>query len=145
MRHLQSHGLRANKAKCEVFKEKITFCGHDIDNQGLHKSSEKVKAVVDVSRPQSVTEVRLFVGLVNCFNNRFKPNLSTLVQPLKNHIREEPSLGMDRRTWSSFPQWKRMITSEKVLTHYDPCLPLRLTSDASPIGIGAILSHVMNQ
>ena len=36
-----------------------------------------------------------------------------------------------------------MITSEQVLTHYDPALPVRLAWDASPTGIGAGLSHVM--
>ena len=38
-----------------------------------------------------------------------------------------------------------MIISEQVLTRYDPSLPLRpLVCDASPVGIGAVLSHVMN-
>jgi len=37
-----------------------------------------------------------------------------------------------------------MITSEQVLTHYDPSLPLRLACDASPVGTRAVLSHVMN-
>ena len=36
-----------------------------------------------------------------------------------------------------------MIASDLVLTHYDPKLPLQLACDASPVGIGAVLSHVM--
>ena len=36
-----------------------------------------------------------------------------------------------------------MITSEQVLTHYDPALPVRLACDVSPTGITAVLSHVM--
>ena len=35
-----------------------------------------------------------------------------------------------------------MITSEQVLTHFDPVLPVRLACDASPTGIGAVLSHI---
>ena len=38
---------------------------------------------------------------------------------------------------------KKLITSDMVLTHYDPGRPLRLASDVSPIGIGAVLSHIM--
>ena len=45
---------------------------------------------------------------------------------------------------TAFHNVKEMITSEQVLTHYDPSLPLRLACDASPVGIGAVLSHVMN-
>ena len=45
---------------------------------------------------------------------------------------------------TAFYNVKEMITSEQVLTHYDPSLPLRLACDASPVGIGAVLSHVMN-
>ena len=36
-----------------------------------------------------------------------------------------------------------MLTSEQVLTHYDPALPVKLACDASPTSIGAVLSHVM--
>lgn len=37
-RHEQ-HGLRVNLDKCEFYRDKISYCGHVIDKDGLHKSS----------------------------------------------------------------------------------------------------------
>ncbi|GFO04166.1 Pol polyprotein, partial [Plakobranchus ocellatus] len=38
-----------------------------------------------------------------------------------------------------------MVASEKVLMRYDPDLPLRLATDASPYGLGAVLSYVTRE
>ena len=51
-------------------------------------------------------------------------------------------------TWTekcekAFSETKRMISSDQVLTHHDPLLPIQLECNASPYGIGAVLSHVM--
>ncbi|XP_054706700.1 uncharacterized protein K02A2.6-like [Uloborus diversus] len=41
-----------------------------------------------------------------------------------------------------FSEVKQEISSERVLCHYDPKLPIVLQTDASPVGIGAVLSHI---
>ena len=143
LRRLQLHGLGAKKAKCEFFKEKIIYCGHDIDKDGLHKSAEKVKAVLNAPRPNDVAEVRSFLGLINYYH-RFLPNLSTVVHPLTQLLEKNHQWKWTEQCEIAFHKVKEMITSEQVLTHYDPSLPLRLACDASPVGIGAVVSHVMH-
>ena len=114
-----------------------TDCGHDIDKDGLHKSTEKVEAVLNAPRPNDVVEVRSFLGLINYYH-RFLPNLSTVVHPLTQLFEKNQQCEI------AFHKVKEMITTEQVLTHYNPSLPLRLACDASPVGIGAVLSHVMH-
>ena len=38
---------------------------------------------------------------------------------------------------------KDQLVSAKVLTHYDPDLPICMAADASAYGIGAVISHVL--
>ena len=42
--------------------------------------------------------------------------------------------------------WSRireLVASDQVLAHYNPDLPIRIASYASPYGIGTVLSHVL--
>ncbi|KAJ8885372.1 hypothetical protein PR048_011569 [Dryococelus australis] len=38
---------------------------------------------------------------------------------------------------------KDMLTSHQVLSHYNPDLPLIVTADASLVGVGAVLAHIV--
>ena len=80
---LQSHKQqrRANLEKCEFFTDKISYCRHFIDEDGLHKSSEKKNAVQNAPKPENVSQLRSFLGLVNCYH-RFLPNLLPVDGPL---------------------------------------------------------------
>lgn len=123
LRRLHHHGLRANKSKCEFFKEKITFCGHDIDSEGLHKTNDKTAAVVNAPRPQCVAEVRSFLGLVNYYH-KFLPNLSTILHPLNQMLESNYQWNWTEQCEEAFHKVKVVIASDLVLTLYDPNIPL---------------------
>jgi hypothetical protein len=42
----------------------------------------------------------------------------------------------------AFDGLKKALTSSAVVVPYDPSLPVKIDTDASPVGIGAVLSHV---
>ncbi|GFQ67247.1 uncharacterized protein K02A2.6 [Trichonephila clavata] len=137
----REHGLKLNLNKSNFFQNEINFLGHRIDSKGLHKTNEKISAVFNAPVPKNVHEVKSFLGLVN-FNGKFCENLATIANPLNNLTKKNVRFLWSKDFQVAFEQIKKEICSPKVLVHYDPSLLLTLASDASPVGIGCVLSHV---
>ena len=140
LQRLNKYGLKANLKKCESLKDSLEFCGHKIDKDGLHKTKAKTEAVLLAPRPENVSQLRAFLGLVNYYH-KFLPNLATELQTLYGLLKKGiPWLWTDK-TDRAFNKAKRMVASEQVLAHFHTDVPLKLACDASPYGIGAVLSH----
>ena len=139
LKRLKEHGL--SREKCEFFQTKITYCGHEVDQHGLHKTQEKVDAVVNTPRPENVQQVRSFLGLVNYYH-KFLRNLATTLKPLNGLLEQGKPWKWSAECEVAFASVKKLIASYMVLAHYDPERPLKLACDASPVGVGAVLSHV---
>lgn len=74
---------------------------------------------------------------------RFLQTLSTILHPLYRLLEKDHQWHWTKHCDEVFMTVKKLIRSDKVLTHYDPNLPLCLATDASPYGLGAVLSHIM--
>ena len=120
----------------------MVYCGHKIDKDGLHKTKEKTDAVVNAKRPENVGQVRSLLVLVNYYH-RLLPDLSTVLRPLNQLLEKTHKWSWTKECEKSFEEIKRIMISVEVLTHYDVNLPVKLACDASPYGIGAVLSHTM--
>lgn len=142
LRSLFGSGLRANKEKYEFFKDFIEYCSHRIDKGCLHKSQDEMDVVLKASRPENVSQLHSFLGLVNYYA-KLLPNLAIVLHPLNSLLQVKHSWKWTKACEQTFAIAKHLLTSEKVLTNYNPNLPVRLACDASPYGIGAILSHKM--
>ena len=81
LERLETHGLKANKAKCKFLQPSVTYCGHVIAADGLHQSKDKTVAVREMPNPTNVTQLRSFLGMAQYYS-RFLPNLATLLEPL---------------------------------------------------------------
>lgn len=138
---LQKYGLKIRKDKCTFFADSVVYLGFVISKEGVHTCPEKVEAINKVPAPSNVSELRSFLGLV-MYYAKFVPNISTLLAPLYNLLRKEVKFVWDDRCAAAFSNVKKLMVSSKILAHYAPDLPLVLTTDASSVGVGAVISHL---
>ncbi|XP_023210631.1 uncharacterized protein K02A2.6-like [Centruroides sculpturatus] len=138
----QSSGLRIKTQKCVIGVPSVTFLGFKIDSNGIHPSEENVRAVWQSPVPSNKRELQGFLGLVN-FYHIFLKNKATVAEPLHRLLDANTPWEWGPKHEKAFKAVKSLLTSDAVLTHFDSKKPLVLTCDASPYGIGAVLSHRM--
>lgn len=142
-RRFREHGVQVKSSKCNLMRDNVQYLGHRIDAQGLHATDDKIKAITEAPIPKNVQELRSFLGLLNYYG-RFIANLSSLIHPLNKLLRTDTPWKWTNECNQPFNAAKSKIVGRNVLVHYDPHLPIRLAGDASAYGVGAVISHVMN-
>jgi len=76
LKRLDEKGLRCRREKCVFAQPVVEYLGHWLAHDGIAKGP-KVDAVQHMPRPQDVSSLKSFLGLVQ-FYSKFLPNLSTI-------------------------------------------------------------------
>ena len=81
--------------------------------------------------------------MINYFG-KFIPNLSQITSPMCELLRKEVIYKIDIPQIEAIKKLKELVTSASVLQFYDSNLPLRLRTDASSEGLGAMIEQREN-
>ncbi|GBM54305.1 Retrovirus-related Pol polyprotein from transposon 297 [Araneus ventricosus] len=73
---LQKANLKLSPKKCRFFRKEVSYLGHIFSADGVKTDPEKSKAVVDWPRPETVQDLRSFLGLCTYYR-RFEFILDT--------------------------------------------------------------------
>ena len=139
---LKNAGLRARKEKCQFMVPSVTYLGYKISSEGIHPLPKKVAAIEEAPSPTCVMELKAYLGLLTYYG-KFLPNVSTVLAPLHRLLRKDCAWQWTDEEERAFCASKDLLTSSKLLVHFDPKLELTLACDASAYGVGAVLAHRM--
>ncbi len=123
--------------------------GHVFNKEGYGLSEQRKQDVLSMSVPRSLKELRSFLGMLNFFRD-FIPNLSLLLKPLTDMTQVKPSTPKSLRLhWSpealqAFEDAKQAVVKSLNLRFLQSNGTIYLYTDASTVGIGAILTQVVD-
>ncbi|GBG85780.1 hypothetical protein CBR_g40589 [Chara braunii] len=137
---LRQHKFKINGEKCEFGRTRVLYLSHEISAEGLKPDDAKVASIRDWPWPQSVTEMRSFLGMT-CYYHNFVQNYSIVAAPLTDLTRLDTPWEWTDRCEAAFRQLKHALTHHEVLKLPDPDKPFVVTTDAKQYGIGAVLAH----
>ncbi|XP_046802727.1 uncharacterized protein K02A2.6-like [Lucilia cuprina] len=138
---LKSNGIKCKKEKCQFLKDNITYLGCQISSNGILPDESGVRAVKNLKPPSDIKELEAFMGKVNYYHS-FVPNFSNLAAPINMLRRKGVPFKWGTAQQQAFNQLKNHIVNATQLAHFQDTLPLVLATDASPFGIGAVISHL---
>ena len=140
---LKQSGLTLNKEKCQFRLNKLVFIGHVLSDKGVSITEERSKALMEARRPESVSEVRSFMGLVN-FCGHFINDLASIAEPLTRLTRKDIPFKWGNDQEKAFNKLKDALSSPKTLAYFDGNAQTKVIADAGPVGLGGILVQEQN-
>ncbi|KAK2389947.1 hypothetical protein P8452_27647 [Trifolium repens] len=131
--------LYVKLSKCDFWLKDVSFLGHVISSRGIAVDPAKVDVVLQWGTPESVSEIRSFLGLAGYYR-RFIEGFSKLALPLTQLTRKDQAFVWSVECEKSFQERKRRLTTTApVLILPNAKESFVVYCDASKMGLGGVL------
>ncbi|XP_035825676.1 uncharacterized mitochondrial protein AtMg00860-like [Aplysia californica] len=130
LQRMKQAGVTLNK-KCVFCVKSIKFLGHIISKEGIQIDPEKVEAITKFPRPEKITDVRSFLGMLNHIG-KFAPGLAERTKPLRDLLRKETIWTWDDPQEQAFQSLKKQMSTAPLLIHNSP-------QKSTSYGMGGVL------
>lgn len=138
LRILRLNNLSLNKAKCEYDKTRIIFSGHDLDENGFHVDDMKIRDIRKFRRPQTVSELRSFLGLASFVSAHIR-NFAQISSPLWHVTTANSWVWGDEQDKAFSVIGDKIIHCTTSLGYFSEHDETFLYTDTSPVALGAVL------
>ena len=142
LNRIKQAGLVCKPEKCQLACTEIDYLGHRVSVEGICPLARNVEAIKAFSTPRTRRAVQSFAGMANYYRDHIA-NFSTIMAPITSLCKKN-LVGSIVDNWGAeqekaFNLVKHALTTDCMLYYPDWSKGFTLRTDASNIGIGAIL------
>ena len=142
-KRLSEAGLKMKPSKFELFKTQVLFVCNLVSQAGLSPNPKTVEAVLSWKVPSTVNEIQSYLGLCSYYR-QYIQNVSHIAAPFTRLTKRNVKYIWDESCQIAFETLKEKLCSSPILAYPKPCLKYILDTNASDVGIGAVLSQVQD-
>ena len=135
---LSKFNLKINLPKCSFFASEVLYLGHRINRHGVQADATAIKNILDFKKPSNPKEIERFIGLVNWIAG-FISNASSILAPLSRLKSCKNKWQWTQNEEAAYQQILKIVQQNNILSFPDFSKPFILETDASGIGLGAVL------
>ena len=139
--HLRHAKLKLGAEKCTFAAREASYFGYRVTEEGRLPDPSLLAAIREISPTQNATEVRSFLGLAGYYR-RYIENFAAIAGPLHAQTRKDAVFHWSSDCQDAFDRLKTLLTIRPITAFPDFSLPIRLYTDSSTSGLGAILAQV---
>lgn len=138
---IEYYNLKVQLDKSEFLRKEVAFLGHIITPEGIKPNPSKIKAVQEYPLPKNIKEIRAFLGLIGYYR-RFIMNFAKIVTPFTRCLKKGTKIDItDANYVETFNTCKELLTNAPILAYPDFTKTFCVTTDASNIALGGVLSQ----
>ncbi|GMJ04990.1 hypothetical protein HRI_004168200 [Hibiscus trionum] len=134
---LRTQRLYAKQSKCCFGAVEVDYLGYVISKGTIAMDQSKVKCIKEWPSPKSVKELRGFLWLSGYYR-RFVKGYGCIARPLTELLKKDGWKWIQAEE-AVFESLKECVSSAPVLTLPDFNMPFIVETDASNVGVGAVL------
>jgi hypothetical protein len=135
--------LKLKPSKCSLLQRCVDFLGHTVSQDGVSMQQSKIQTVTDWPRPTDVHQLRSFLGLCSYYR-RFIEGFADTAAPLHALTGKSVPYRWGPEQETAFRTLKHKLTTAPVLGMPANEGQYILDTDASNVGLGAVLSQVQD-
>lgn len=140
---LRDANLKIQSDKSEFLRKEVEFLGHVVTTEGVKPNPKKIEAIKSWPLPKHPKELKSFLGTISYYR-RFIPRFAHIAKPMTMQLRgKNKTIEIDDAFEKAFEELKSIMASDLILTYPDFNQPFVLTTDASNVAIGGVLSQII--